>query len=421
MINFYRDKAVVKQQFLQCCFIAMLAVFNTACAESRDIRWVEDINFYAAQLELKHIDLFHSIGRNDFEQEIQQLKTAVPTLSDNEIYVELMRLTRKIDDGHTSFPLWGLKSKQFPLTFTAFEDDLFVTETSQTYAHLVGAKLVSINHKSVADVRGLLSDVVPFSENGYSNRVRIAQYVTNATVLNGLGIIGDEARVPFVFAKDDKTLEETIAPEFDPALTVKISPYNHKIFSPIKSISDDLWFGANNKNKTVYIKFRRYTSMPKMESFAKDVLGFINKNQSQHLIIDLRDNYGGDFFVGLRLAQYLVLADSIDWKKGVYVLIDNVTFSAAMSNAAQYKQILNATLVGSPTGAKPSGYQDMGQFQLPNSKLEVTYSKRVYHFLHNEEESIEPDYYAKLSIVEYLNNNDSVISKAVLLSLKQIE
>lgn len=143
-----------------------------------------------------------------------------------------------------------------------------------------------------------------------------------------------------------------------------------------------------------------------MESLGEDLLSFINENKSEKLIIDLRDNYGGDFFVGLKLAQLLVLSDSIDWKSGVYVLIDNVTFSAAMSNAAQFSQLLNAKLVGEPTGAKPSGYQDMGQFILPNSKIEVTYSKRLYHFLNNQKDALYPDVHIGVSIDDYISKND---------------
>ncbi|MBE8718505.1 hypothetical protein C4F51_15070 [Cellvibrio sp. KB43] len=143
-----------------------------------------------------------------------------------------------------------------------------------------------------------------------------------------------------------------------------------------------------------------------MESFADDLLKFINNNHSENLIIDLRDNHGGDFFVGLRLAQRLVLADSINWKSGVYVLINNVTFSAAMSNAAQFQQLLNAKLVGEPTGARPSGYQDMGSFTLPNSQLELTWSKRLYRFNDSQKDALYPDVTIKLSINDYINRKD---------------
>ncbi|WP_202987699.1 S41 family peptidase [Cellvibrio polysaccharolyticus] len=178
------------------------------------------------------------------------------------------------------------------------------------------------------------------------------------------------------------------------------------IFLRKKQLSDDLWFGSPEDNKTVYVRFHRYPTIKNMESFADDLLKFINNNHSENLIIDLRDNHGGDFFVGLRLAQRLVLADSINWKSGVYVLINNVTFSAAMSNAAQFQQLLNAKLVGEPTGARPSGYQDMGSFTLPNSQLELTWSKRLYRFNDSQKDALYPDVTIKLSINDYINRKD---------------
>lgn len=93
----------------------------------------------------------------------------------------------------------------------------------------------------------------------------------------------------------------------------------------------------------------------------------------------------------MTLAYYLNLADSIDWRSGVYVLTDKYTFSAGVSNAAQYRQILNARIVGEPTGGNPVGYQDMGSFILPNSELTVTYSKRLFRFQDTATQGIRPD------------------------------
>lgn len=57
----------------------------------------------------------------------------------------------------------------------------------------------------------------------------------------------------------------------------------------------------------------------------------------------------------------------------------------------QYRQILNATLVGEPTGANPVGYQDAGTFQLPHSDWTVMYSKRLYRFQETATAGVQPD------------------------------
>jgi len=51
----------------------------------------------------------------------------------------------------------------------------------------------------------------------------------------------------------------------------------------------------------------------------------------------------------------------------------------------------------------------MRVLKLPNSKLEVTYSKRLYRFAHYNKQSLYPDVLIEHSITEYINNRDSLL------------
>ncbi|QBL08202.1 peptidase S41 [Rheinheimera sp. D18] len=385
-----------------------VALLLSSCGYAQDdtTRWQEDVDVYAKKLIEGHIDPFHTLSQERFDDEIVRISENIPHKTENEILIELMRLTRKINDGHTSFPLWGLEYDSFPLELKLFGNDLYVLSTTSQHKDLLGSKLVSINGVPSLDVIRLLSEITPFSENEFSTAVRSASYFPNAAILSGLGIVENEDDVKFVFDVQGEKRETNLESSRSPKLNARISHFNDAIFSADEKVDNNLWYGSSSDNKTVYVKFRRYTSIPKMEHFSRELLGFINKNKSENLVIDLRDNYGGDFFVGLKLAQQLVLADTINWKSGVYTLIDNVTFSAAMSNAAQFSQILNSKLVGSPTGARPSGYQDMGQFTLPNSGLEVTFSKRLYSFKDTQRDALYPDVHIETSIEDYKNAYD---------------
>ncbi len=369
--------------------------------------WREDIGVYANLLAERHIDLYHSIDQLSFANEIARIKASVPTLTTDQTLIELMRLTRSINDGHTSFPLWGWEHSSFPLKLKLLDDSLYVVSTARELSDLLGAKLTAVGGTRSSELVRLLSAVVPFADNQFSTSVRVAELLPNAQVLQGLGVIESQSEALFIFDKAGVVEKRILAPIRTPNLDAQISHMNDRIFSVNSKVSDDLWFGASDDKQTVYVKFRRYTSAAKMEGLAKKLLSFINKHGSSNLIVDLRDNYGGDFFVGLKLAQFLVLADSIDWKNGVFVLIDNATFSAAMSNAAQFSQILNAKLIGEPTGGRPSGYQDMGQFKLPNSGLAVTYSKRLYHFKDHQKDALYPDVTVGVSLEDFKNQTDT--------------
>ena len=385
-----------------------MTLFLTSCVYAQDnvARWQEDINFYAENLSKRHIDPFHTLSQASFTSEIVRIREGVSYKTENEILIELMKLTRKINDGHTSFLLWGRDYARFPLEVKLFGSDLYVTGTNSQNKNILGSKLVSINGVPSFDVVRRLSEISPFSENEFSTAVRAASYFPNAIILSGLGILKTEGEAEFVFDVSGKTIEKTLISSVSPKLDAQISHRNDGIFSAYEKIDNDVWYGPSSDNKTVYVKFRRYPSSAKMERFSDNLLDFINKNKTENLIIDLRDNYGGDFFVGLRLAQRLVLADTINWRSGVYTLIDNVTFSAAMSNAAQFSQLLNSKLIGSPTGARPTGYQDMGQFTLPNSGFEVTFSKRLYRFKDDQRDALYPDVNVEISIEDYRNAYD---------------
>jgi len=318
-----------------------------------------------------------------------------------------MKLTHKIGDGHTSFPLWNADLSSFPFQLTMINGDAYVIKATQEFEHLLGSKLEKINNVNIEHIYLLFSQLSPFSENQYSTKIRVAKYIPKAEILNGLGIINDSLEATFTFSINDKKISLQLRPNRKNNYRATIDYRNDNTFFMEKKLNQDIWFGTLNNKKVIYFKFHRYTSIANMASLSEDLLSFINRNQSEQLIIDLRDNYGGDFFVGLKLAQFLVLADSINWLSGVYVLINNGTFSAAMSNATQYTQLLNAKLVGEPTGAKPSGYQDMGQIMLPNSGLTVTYSKRLYHFKSDNIDALHPDIPIDITLKDYLLKNDS--------------
>lgn len=388
-------------------FLLIFVSFPSHSLDSSEVSaWSEDIDNYAEQIVNLHIDPFHSISRKGFYTKLADLKKSLPTKTTEEVLVELMRLTHSFNDGHTSLPLWKREFHYFPFSLKVFDGDVYIVETTNQYKYLLGAKIVSINKVSTADILEYLAEITPFSENEYSSAVRAAEYMIKAEILNGIGVISSVNGTSFELNLNGQLRKLHIETSENPVLNFRLSLGGNSSFNVEEKISDDVWFGSSKDKKTIYVKFRRYPSFRDMDSLGEDILSFIKYNRSKNIVIDLRDNYGGDFFVGLKLAHLLLLADSINWKSGVYVLINNVTFSAAMSNAAQFQQVLNAKLVGEPTGSKPNGYQDMGTFTLPNSDLEVTYSKRLYRFKDDKQNALYPDVDIRLSIRDYIKKED---------------
>ena len=93
----------------------------------------------------------------------------------------------------------------------------------------------------------------------------------------------------------------------------------------------------------------------------------------------------------------------------LFVLIGTDTFSAAMSNAAQFRTTTNATLVGQPIGERPNSYQEPRQFKLPNSHLVVRYSTRYYKFIEGKNNVVAPDKEIIPTWQDYKGGHDVVL------------
>lgn len=406
---------------LMLCF-ALVGLHSCANAQRETSLWEDDLTVYAKQLEDRHIELFHTISKADFLQQLELITQIDGPNADSKRLVALMRLTRQIGDGHTSVPLWGSEVNRYPVEFTTINGSLYVSGTTDQHADLLGAQLIRLNGLSANQVVEGLSEVVPFTENKNSEGVRTAMYLPVEDLLVGLGFAepGQESKFEFEINDETKVVSLiAIDRAAQESLKIgKVSPIKPSEYFEIEHrVSDDLWLGSNADKDIVYIQMSAYPDYPDVYQFGERTQTFIDSHLSKYLIIDLRDNFGGDFFKGLQLASYLNLSDSIRWQDGVYVLVGPKTFSAAMSNAVQFKQILNAKLVGQSPGAKPCGYQDMGQFNLPNSGLLITYSKRHFCFIDTHSSTVPIDWIINESIEDYLGAEDRVLESI----LKEIE
>ncbi|WP_018997512.1 S41 family peptidase [Hirschia maritima] len=403
--------------------IALIALFVSlcfpACAKSPETlvskeEWKEDLLVFEQKLRENHIDLFHSISEEHFVSKLNEIADDFVEDQFQKSLIDMMRLTRQIGDGHTTFPLWGLTQQQLPITFSFIDGEYYVTSATGRYEKLLGSKLVALNSIPVLDLENQIGQIVPFVENEHSRRVRTARGLSDEVLLQGLGIVGrHSSEVSIELKKSGAILSQTLElmsrKAFESSEKKSIANRNTNDFETVFKTNERLWFGQHKTDPTILINFGRYPNYDEAHLLGNALIEHIREQGTQTIIIDLRDNYGGDFFLGLLLASYLNLADSVDWRNGVFVLTNGKTFSAAMSNTSQFKEILNARVVGGATGAAPCGYQDMGSFVLPHSKLEVTYSKRKFCFEQSKTDAIEPDFPIEVSIDDYLKSKDAAL------------
>jgi hypothetical protein len=213
-------------------------------------------------------------------------------------------------------------------------------------------------------------------------------------VLQTLGVVPDLGPATFTFQDDDgSTFDLAIAPvrlsaeKAGPTLRLTSAVKEEPLFR--QRMGEPFWFTYLPESQTVYVAFRSYESLGEK---ARELFRFLDANPVRRLVIDLRQNGGGDFTVGRKhLIEPIKDRPALNQKGQLFVVIGRRTFSAAMANATHFRKETRAILVGEPIGERPNSYSENDEMTLPNSHLVLSYSTRYYTFVDEDVPAVLPD------------------------------
>ena len=149
--------------------------------------WLEDLHALAEELPKRHVEPWFHTTEAAWRAEVARLETVLPRQSDAQNAVALAQLVAMIGDGHTRLQL---PIHAYSLKLYDFTDGLYVIGAQD--ASLVGARLVAIGAKPLAEIRTELLSVIPH-ENDAGDRSSLPYVATQPDVLAGLGLAPDTA------------------------------------------------------------------------------------------------------------------------------------------------------------------------------------------------------------------------------------
>jgi Peptidase family S41 len=378
------------------------------------VQWRDDLRYFAKELPRRHKNLYHAISQEQFQHAVAELDAAIPSLQDHEIVVRMLQIAASVGDGHTRVQL-PPSFKRYPINLFWFGRELRVTAAGKDYQSVLGTRVVSIAGVPIDDVQARIISCFPSAANENEWYVLSASpaFIVRPEVLHALGIVPDPARAPFTFADDQGrqvTLEiSTVAvpPPVRGVVTLGLVGAAKQQPLSRQRQGEPFWFTHLPDSQTTYVSFRRYTSL---RDHAKALFTFINKNPTTRLIIDMRQNGGGDFFEGRKhLVEPLKRHPTLNRKGRLFVIVGRQTFSAAMVNAIDFRKETNAILVGEPIGERPNSYSENDEMTLPNSRLVVSYSTRYYKFLDEDVPAVVPDKHVAPSWPDFQAGRDEVM------------
>lgn len=399
-------------------------------------QWREDLRYLAAELPKRHKNLFHTMTREQFEKLVRELDAKIPSLTQNQIALELARIVAMVRDGHTRLiPIVepSMRFRAFPVSFYVFKEGVYIRAADKIYEAAVGGRVVKIGDVPIEQVIDKLSDYIPY-ENEMGMISDLPQYLRSPEVLQALGIVKDVEKVPFLIEKDGKTSVVELAPrDLISEIAHKPPPAGWVDARRNAAGPTPLWLTGQNYNywgesggfRFEYIKANRIlyvqlnqvqdTRDKKLADFMNEVSAAARNNDVDKLVLDIRQNGGGNNFLVPLIIRPIIQLENLDKKGKLFVIIGRQTFSAAQNLVNALEKYTNATFVGEPTASHVNMYGDARGFTLPNSKITVRAST-LWHqdnFELDKRTWTAPRIAAPLTFADYSQNIDSALQAVI--------
>ncbi len=412
----------------------------------RSIAWREDLQYLADELPKRHIEPFHTISREEWERRVADLDGAIPSLEDHQVVARLAALVAAVGDAHTSLNTRA-RFGQYPLQLRAFPDGVYVIGATPGQADLLGTRLVSIDGTDADRAREAVGAMAT-RENDVMHRVQTTRLLVVPEALHAFGVAKSVDRAEFTFARGEEVHKHELTPvEPDKPVSWRIPDALTGDSAPIYLHDQGLpyWWAWLDDGAILYVAYNRCASDAQrpFPAFAKEVVDEIDKAAKQQtskaanedggergatgapgqqpgangqqpfrVVIDLRNNGGGNSAIAMPLIGALRENKAVNRRGRLFVLIGARTQSSAMMNALQLRNGTEAILVGEPTGGRPNSYGEMRELKLPRSGLTVWYSTKYFRQVRGEDPpSVMPDELVEPTAAEFFTGKDPVMER----------
>jgi hypothetical protein len=347
--------------------------------------WREDLRYLAQQMPLKHKQLFHTMTQATFQEAVQRLDADIPQLNDDQIFVRFAQIMATVQDGHTGFNLLPLpppdRKDRLPIRFDRYAEGIYVRAAAPEYADAVGGKLVKVGHDSWQEAIQKIDSIVSHDpgNEGECLAWSAKTELNYPRILHGLGLSDSADSAEFVIEKDGKertfTMRATapMGPWFFnsiPGDWVDARPSTASV--PLSRQHEDqpYWFTVLPDRHAVYFQFNLVLPLggESLDDFSRRLATALQAPEIDRLIVDLRNNTGGDNTL-IRNLLVTLIGSKENHRGGIYAITGPTTFSAAQNFVNRLGNYASVIFVGAPTAENPNFFGDTTGIVLPHSRL----------------------------------------------------
>ena len=384
-----------------------------------------DLDTLYVMIDEIHPNMFAYTAQEDFEKSMAKVREQISDeMSKLEFYTLVSPLITSLGDGHTgiAFPYDaldpGIELFPFDIYINHYDSTAVVTRSylEEQDSIPIGAIISSINGR---DIRQVIGDMFAMT-SGELLSFKAAQ-IRNIFRFKLYALYGDE----------HFTVEYSIDDHAHKIETPGLTHYTiyHKGLNENQEETKPDYSLTIETDGIAIVHFNSFADIPRFTEFIDSVFTVINEREITDLIIDIRNNGGGNSLIGDIFFQYISPVPfnqygsyltkisprqvafhtsyfgfdyddtpfgitSIDisslkeleenplrFTGNTYLLTSNFSFSSAAGFAWTFSYFDMGIIVGEETGGLPVCYGDLIAQKLPNTDLSLYVShKKFYHY-----------------------------------------
>lgn len=418
----------------------LINVFNSKSFAQETItskQWQEDLKFLQQKVHNDHPFLFKKIKQTEWDSEVEKFYQQIPNLQEHEIKVGLSRIVSLFQYGHTQIPFSTVaKDAVLPVNLYHFKDGIYVEGVEKTHQQTLGAKVLKIGGMNIEKALSKVRPVVPVENDQYFKAYGL-RFLTVPAILHAQGVMPKLTdKVVVTLEKDGKVFDYTF-----PTIPLKDMSRDYNL-----TIANEKWLSARNTDKTpLYLKslnekFYYFEYLPDtktiyvrqssvfnhdsetLKDFYKRLFTFIDTNEVEKLIYDVRLNGGGNNYNNRPLIKGLLARPNINKQGKLFYIIGRNTFSACQNLTNEIENYTEAIIIGEPTAENKNFYGDATKVTLPNSKINAYLSFAWWQDMAQWEnkDATMPHFSKEVTFDQYRNNEDPVLDLAMNIDIEKV-
>ena len=406
------------------CFLLCTGYCQTA------VEWQTDLRYLQQTVHSKYNNLFYNISASDWDKAVDDLYNQIPKLEKEQVLAGFIKLVALFHIGHTQMNTFGLhlgstdlQLNRLPFELYSFSDAVYILRADKKYEKAVGGKVVKVGKMKIEDALEAIRPLVSYeNEQGFKGNSLF--YLATPQYLKTQGIINSIESVAISYIKNG--VEETI--EFK-------TGNNNNVFSMTGLETPSGWAVAQKpgnvplwqkepaafrymellpETKTLYVRHSVTLNDGNntIASFFNNMVDFIDKNEVEKLILDLRTNGGGNNTLNKPIITAIIKSRKINQKGKFFCIIGRRTFSAAQNLVNELDKFTEVIFVGEPTSENVNFFGDTRTETLPNSKLQANLSWLWWQNMdpRDKRKATSPALAVDMSFNDYYNNVDPVMN-----------